>query len=208
MHSAWPAPAPSFAARINSRMRFIGKLTTWHEERGFGFISPAEGGQDIFVHASELPRGFVPSPGEALTFEVTLNPQGKKQAVQVQQVNVARMLTPVTRDEASAREHVSHPMTPRRLWRTYVVLPVLLVLILVSAYRWNEQRSSAISQTVQRAAISKTPPLASPSQRCDGRTMCSQMTSCAEATYFLKNCPGTRMDGNNDGVPCEMQWCK
>jgi hypothetical protein len=45
------------------------------------------------------------------------------------------------------------------------------------------------------------------SYRCDGRTHCSQMTSCAEATFFLRNCPGTRMDGDNDGVPCEGQWC-
>lgn len=37
--------------------------------------------------------------------------------------------------------------------------------------------------------------------------MCSQMTSCQEATFFLQNCPGTKMDGNNDGVPCEQQWC-
>ena len=44
--------------------------------------------------------------------------------------------------------------------------------------------------------------------KCDGRTYCSQMTSCAEATYFLKNCPGVKMDGNNDGIPCERQWCK
>jgi micrococcal nuclease len=44
--------------------------------------------------------------------------------------------------------------------------------------------------------------------RCDGRTYCNQMTSCAEATWFLKNCPGVKMDGNNDGVPCERQWCK
>jgi hypothetical protein len=43
--------------------------------------------------------------------------------------------------------------------------------------------------------------------RCDGRTHCSQMTSCAEATYFLRNCPNTKMDGNNDGIPCERQWC-
>jgi predicted negative regulator of RcsB-dependent stress response len=42
---------------------------------------------------------------------------------------------------------------------------------------------------------------------CDGRTYCSQMTSCAEATYFLKNCPGVKMDGNHDGVPCEQQFC-
>ncbi|MEX1221140.1 MAG: excalibur calcium-binding domain-containing protein [Idiomarina sp.] len=44
--------------------------------------------------------------------------------------------------------------------------------------------------------------------RCDGRTYCSQMTSCEEATYFVKHCPNTKMDGNHDGVPCERQWCK
>jgi hypothetical protein len=43
--------------------------------------------------------------------------------------------------------------------------------------------------------------------RCDGRTRCSQMTSCEEATYFLRNCPDTTMDGDHDGVPCEQQWC-
>lgn len=44
--------------------------------------------------------------------------------------------------------------------------------------------------------------------KCDGRVYCSQMTSCEEATFFLKNCLGVKMDGNNDGVPCERQWCK
>ncbi|MBP9634088.1 MAG: excalibur calcium-binding domain-containing protein [Nitrospira sp.] len=44
--------------------------------------------------------------------------------------------------------------------------------------------------------------------RCDGRTHCSQMTSCEEAKYFLDNCPGTTMDGDNDGIPCEKQWCQ
>jgi len=43
--------------------------------------------------------------------------------------------------------------------------------------------------------------------KCDGRNMCSQMTSCREATLFLQNCPGMKMDGNGDGVPCEQQWC-
>ena len=44
--------------------------------------------------------------------------------------------------------------------------------------------------------------------RCDGRAYCSQMTSCEEATFFINNCPDTKMDGNNDGVPCESQWCR
>lgn len=47
--------------------------------------------------------------------------------------------------------------------------------------------------------------------RCDGRTHCSQMTSCEEAKYFLEHCPGVKMDGDHggrgDGIPCEEQWC-
>jgi hypothetical protein len=45
---------------------------------------------------------------------------------------------------------------------------------------------------------------------CDGRTYCSQMTSCDEAMFFLANCPGTKMDNNGkgNGIPCERQWCK
>lgn len=46
-----------------------------------------------------------------------------------------------------------------------------------------------------------------PAFRCDGRLHCSQMTSCNEAKLFLKNCPGVKMDGDGDGVPCEQQWC-
>ena len=52
------------------------------------------------------------------------------------------------------------------------------------------------------------PPPSPTNFRCDGRRYCTQMTSCQEAKYFLANCPGVKMDGNGDGVPCEMQWCK
>ena len=43
--------------------------------------------------------------------------------------------------------------------------------------------------------------------RCDGRQHCSQMSSCEEAKFFIQNCPNTKMDGDNDGTPCESQWC-
>lgn len=42
--------------------------------------------------------------------------------------------------------------------------------------------------------------------KCDGRQHCSQMKSYAEATYFIKYCPNTKMDGDNDGIPCERQF--
>jgi len=51
------------------------------------------------------------------------------------------------------------------------------------------------------------PPTTTINFKCDGRTHCSQMTSCEEATFFLNNCAGVQIDGNNDGVPCERQWC-
>lgn len=60
------------------------------------------------------------------------------------------------------------------------------------------------------SAATTPPPVAAnsaPKFICDGRTYCSQMTSCAEATFFLKNCPGTKMDGDGDGIPCEEQHC-
>lgn len=38
---------------------------------------------------------------------------------------------------------------------------------------------------------------------CDGRQHCSQMRSRAEAEFFTKNCPNTKMDGDRDGIPCE-----
>jgi hypothetical protein len=56
-------------------------------------------------------------------------------------------------------------------------------------------------------------PLARPLQapepgfQCDGRKFCKQMTSCDEAYFFLRNCPGNDTDGDGDGVPCEWEVC-
>ena len=71
-------------------------------------------------------------------------------------------------------------------------------------------RSNVPGKVFSAPAISSVSTTSVPNHqfRCDGRTHCSQMTSCAEATYFLRNCPDTKMDGNNDGVPCERQWCR
>ena len=43
--------------------------------------------------------------------------------------------------------------------------------------------------------------------QCTDKIYCSEMSSCAEAKFYLRNCPGTKMDGDNDGIPCERQWC-
>ena len=69
----------------------------------------------------------------------------------------------------------------------------------------KKKRESAASAPAQRAASAS--PTAASGFSCDGRTFCSQMKSCAEAKYFLANCPGAKMDGDKNGIPCEQQWC-
>jgi hypothetical protein len=91
----------------------------------------------------------------------------------------------------------------------------IFILVALGGYGYSQyQRRTHTLEASESPAPRTTPSLGSgvvaPSNsfKCDGRTYCSQMTSCAEATYFLQNCPGTKMDGNNDGIPCERQWCK
>lgn len=71
----------------------------------------------------------------------------------------------------------------------------------------KEQAGGVMDGVAQRRAADTAVAGKRVGARCDGRTRCNQMTSCAEAMYFLQHCPGVEMDGNRDGVPCEEQWC-
>jgi uncharacterized membrane protein YsdA (DUF1294 family)/cold shock CspA family protein len=62
-------------------MRFEGTLKSWEDDRGFGFIQPDQGGDEIFVHIKAMVnREGRPQVGQRFTFEVELGPQGKKRA--------------------------------------------------------------------------------------------------------------------------------
>jgi hypothetical protein len=95
-----------------------------------------------------------------------------------------------------------------------LILGALLGSVGVLAYQqYTERPASAEGLEAQSfysdssglGDLSEEPP--EPQYNCDGRIYCSQMTSCEEAEYFLANCPGVKMDGGGDGVPCERQWC-
>ena len=91
----------------------------------------------------------------------------------------------------------------------------LIVWLLIAAAAWAGWRHFFAPQPTPfvPSLVTSTPTstrvLPAPAQtfQCDGRQHCSQMRSCEEATFFIRNCPNTKMDGDNDGVPCESQWC-
>ena len=178
-----------------------GTLRTWNEDRGFGFIAPADGGRELFVHISAFPRdGSRPTVGEALSFEVGAGKDGKPQALQVRRRALG---DPSTYPRRVRQQVTGRPFMPM------LIAGVLIVALGVYGY-------SSFQSASKRRALQALPaepdanapaPSISISPLCDGRIHCSQMTSCAEAKFFLNHCPGTRMDGNNDGTPCEQQWC-
>ena len=177
-------------------MRIDGTLTKWNDDRGFGFITPTQGGPEVFAHVSAFPKdGQRPWLGEHFTFEIGSGKDGKQQA--------RNIVCPTRPTEKPYRlsEPAKRPHKPALLGR---LIPLGFVIAL-GAYGYDEYTHRAMPQALFEAPTRET---AFPSPfHCDGRTHCSQMTSCAEAEFFLNNCPGVQMDGNNDGEPCEQQWC-
>ena len=91
------------------------------------------------------------------------------------------------------------------------VVLLLLIVGIALAYHFGRvpsvaDRSEAVeSDAPERAA--RRVPIAAETFTCEGKTRCREMRSCAEATFYLAHCPGVKIDGDNDGVPCESQWC-
>jgi cold shock CspA family protein len=180
-------------------MARTGTLRTWHDDRGFGFIAPTDGGREVFVHLSAFPNdGSRPTQGERLIYELAPGRDGKMQATQVNRLSVGSR--PPARHIATAR--------PRSRRSRLLVVAVLAAATTLAYVRWRPPTPAAVPDSAPQVEAPR-PLTAVPVSpfRCDGRSHCSQMTSCAEATYFLKNCPGVEMDGDHDGVPCEQQWC-
>lgn len=65
-------------------MRDQGKISAWNDLRGFGFISPLERGERVFVHVSAFPRGSRrPTDGEFVSYTRGTDERGRLCATKV-----------------------------------------------------------------------------------------------------------------------------
>jgi cold shock CspA family protein len=137
-------------------MRIDGKLAKWNDDRGFGFISPTNGGEELFAHISAFPNdGQRPKPGEPVSFEIEIDKSGKKRAIAISYH--ARAKVSRHNQDGSGRRG-EKPGLVSRLW------PLFLVVLVVYGYSEYSQRSSELLETQntgqtlnERSATSQSP---------------------------------------------------
>ena len=174
-------------------MRLQGKIQTWNDDRGFGFVVQNSTNEKAFVHISAIAdRHPRPVVGALVTYELVQDKRGPK-AVDVRYVGQKR--TSERRKEGS----------PIRL----VAVSVALALGLAAfVYQRFAGAPGTTELATERLSASQEQP-ERPAFQCEPKkTYCSEMSSCEEAYFHQNQCGGTKMDGDGDGIPCEKQWCE
>lgn len=192
--------------------RYRGRLIRWNDERGFGFIESDVEKNGIFLHISELTKmSRRPVVNDIILYELSIeNKKIKAINATIEDVETIRTLpkTYMRKEVGRSQWYKSKPL----------LLVIFVLVILFLAYRsFPNYRKFNSQNSIDYKAVSAAPAISpdTTSHRetnnkftCDGRTRCSQMKSQEEAIFFLKNCPNTQMDGDNDGAPCEDKFGK
>ncbi|XP_029014645.1 cold shock domain-containing protein C2-like [Betta splendens] len=99
-----PSPLPtrrtrsySATVRAHSGPVFKGVCSNFSRSQGHGFIAPSRGGDDIFVHISDIEGEYVPVQGDEVTYKVCRVPP-KNLKVQAVEVKITH-LNPGTKHE-------------------------------------------------------------------------------------------------------------
>ncbi|MCU8007270.1 excalibur calcium-binding domain-containing protein [Shewanella sp. SM87] len=209
-----------------------GVLVRWNDEKGFGFIQPEKNAaQDVFIHISVLKKmARKPIVGDSILYQTEVQNDGKRKAVIASIEGVAVVAASATtrshshiqsRNENFNNKNKAHYHSPRKSsFNTIIPLLIIVAIVIFGFKQYQEFNEAPAIDEVPVLTNEDTQPMpmyetkartqatATPSFQCEaGKTHCSHMSSCAEATFYIQHCPNTQMDGNGDGIPCERQWC-
>jgi uncharacterized membrane protein YsdA (DUF1294 family)/cold shock CspA family protein len=107
--------------------RLHGSVSTWNDERGFGFVKSEDGTRSTFVHISAFPKdGPRPAVGDRISYLVETTRAGKTKATGVKFIRGSRTAV-LSRPPRTGRQ---------RLVVDYVILAAFAAILTVTAVQW------------------------------------------------------------------------
>ena len=109
-----------------------GKLVRWIDNRGFGFIKPEHGEDDIFIHISAL-KGMRRKPivGDIIHYEISLDANGKTRAVNAKIEGVEQVLTSEPLKHKGKKSTYRKSTNVNKPSKSFKLLPILIAIVIV-----------------------------------------------------------------------------
>jgi uncharacterized membrane protein YsdA (DUF1294 family)/cold shock CspA family protein len=110
---------------MNARLQ--GKVKTWQDRKGFGFIEPDDGSEDMFLHISDIPNKQKPSIGEKVQYQIGAGRNNKDKAINVRLESQGL----ASKNKTSASNIATFLGLPLWHW-ALIAVPVVLSLFIFS----------------------------------------------------------------------------
>jgi len=116
-------------------VRTKGKIASWNDEKGYGFISPFKGGDRVFAHIKAFEsRGRRPAVGDVVTFSMSTDVRGRPCAKEAIIAGVPKTAKP---KQSSALSDVMAAgfllFVVGAVLVSAIPVPILLIYLIVSA---------------------------------------------------------------------------
>jgi cold shock CspA family protein len=189
-----------------------GKLVRWIDEKGFGFIKPENGSNEIFIHISALKSmSRKPIVGDVIQYQIGFDSNGKTRAVDAKIEGVSQVMTlaPLS-EKRKERPHRTYSNRANKHQKSHNIFPIIvLISVIVFVYsKFSSEKKIVEEIKPPKVEIQPIKQIEQVQFQCQGKIRCTEMSTYEEAIFYLQNCPGTKMDGDYDGIPCEDQFGK
>jgi len=79
---AWTIQVSANITGVDRKMRVNGRIRSWNDQKGFGFIEPGDSGKQVFIHVSAFSnRNRKPTTGDLVTYALSTDGHGRPCAV-------------------------------------------------------------------------------------------------------------------------------